>query len=161
MRLARGLALAMAVGMLAGCSNQATERGSPPPEPPSISPVVLATEGPGSSPTALPSALPAELLGTWLHDRGKVVLTGCAVGEECGYLQRWDDYQHCHYDLTLRAVRRGSVIVRSSMGQGMCGFNGWAGSDLRLTSLPDETIMLDILGLSGNGSIITASRHAG
>lgn len=125
-------------------------------------PAVVTVPSPSASPA--PSAtrdtspilsLPLEMQGTWStattgEESAALTLGSCAVGEDCGRLDRIDDNgEHCTYGLVYGSG--GADGFRLETGKGTtfgCAWSGWAANHVHLTRVTDGTVEI-LLGDHG------------
>jgi hypothetical protein len=106
----------------------------------------------------MPGSLsPTELEGTWSAGSTTVTLAGCAVGEECGRLDRVDDNgEQCFYTLEYRSAdAEGLSLVTSGGNSFGCGYSPWSGGVVRVTPGPEGTIEVVAVGVPQTAVTLT------
>jgi hypothetical protein len=97
-------------------------------------------------PPDLEAALPPELVGTWSTPGTKpaiLTLHACAVGEQCGTFERFDDRDaHCVYRLEYRSTTGDTAHLYTTDANSFgCAYSPWSGCDLSVLPDSDGTVL--------------------
>lgn len=137
-------------GVLAGCSDDSDDAS-----PPTVE-TVLDLQGTWSDED------------TWSDDRSlwptpprwgptTLILTDCAVGEQCGHLERIDDHRElCVYELVYRSADANGFNFETSGGGGgfSCGYSPWSFGVLHVTPGADGTIEVVASAVEGTATTL-------
>lgn len=135
--LAAGLTtLAVAAGGLFYAGSQGLLVG------PTPTPSATPTPSPTPTPVAHIDSLPTELQGTWSGGSTTVILGPCAIGEECGRLERIDDNrEHCLYRLAYRSGDAEGFTLETGLGNSFgCAWSPWSKGVVHLTPSADGSL---------------------
>jgi hypothetical protein len=130
-------ALALAIGLVTGCSSDHQADGD----------VVSSLPPTASVTTSATVSLPRQLQGTW-RGAATVTLEDCSVGVECGLVERVDDNnEHCEYALVYLGLEANRHGFRTGRGNSFgCAYSPWADGILIVEQLTDDSISVFIDG---------------